>query len=278
MDFAVDILSDDLDSHAIEDHLIDRIDSYYMDGVSQETNHLAETYAKIVKRRKESVAFFSATPRGSGVALMRHALLRYFDLQGIDCSWWVPNPKPAVFRITKTNHNILQDVAKPEERFTADSQKVVDGGADVVVVDNQMPVLVSIAKSMDPDPPVLFRPHIQIRSDLIGNADSDVHAVWAWIWSHVQKADIFVAHPISKFVPAEVPLEKVAYMPATTDRIDELNKKLSDESTQGCLDDFNTMCRKEHSPLLEHPKRDYIVQVARFGSSKGFDDCLAAHA
>lgn len=28
MDFAVDFLSDDLDSHAIEDHLIDRIGSY----------------------------------------------------------------------------------------------------------------------------------------------------------------------------------------------------------------------------------------------------------
>ena len=59
----------------------------YMDGVSQETKHLAETYAKVVKDRNKSIAFFSATPRGGGVALMRHALLRYFDLQGVDCSW-----------------------------------------------------------------------------------------------------------------------------------------------------------------------------------------------
>lgn len=59
----------------------------YMDGVSQETKRLAETYAKTVKERNKSIAFFSATPRGGGVALMRHALLRYFDLQGVDCSW-----------------------------------------------------------------------------------------------------------------------------------------------------------------------------------------------
>jgi glycosyltransferase involved in cell wall biosynthesis len=214
----------------------------------------------------------------------------------------VPNPKPAVFRITKTNHNILQGVAKANERFTADSQKMVDdwgtdnakrfwtkdgcplaprskGGADVIVVDDpQMPVLVSIAKSLDPDRPVVFRSHIQMRSDLIAHADSEAHAVWAWIWSHVQKADVFVAHPISKFVPAEVPRERVAYMPATTDWIDGLNKKLSDDSTRGYLDDFNAMCRKENRPLLEYPKRDYIVQVARFDPSKGFDDCLAAYA
>lgn len=148
----------------------------------------------------------------------------------------------------------------------------------IVVDDPQMPVLVSIAKRLDPDRPVIFRSHIQMRSDLIEHADSETQKVWAWIWSHVHKADVFVAHPISKFVPAEVPRDKVAYMPATTDWIDGLNKKLSDESTRGYLDDFNTMRRKEHSPLLDYPKRDYIVQVARFDPSKGFDDCLAAYA
>jgi hypothetical protein len=58
-----------------------------MDGVSQETRRLAEAYAKVVDERNKSITFFSATPRGGGVALMRHSLLRYFDLQGVDCSW-----------------------------------------------------------------------------------------------------------------------------------------------------------------------------------------------
>jgi hypothetical protein len=59
----------------------------YMDNVSPETKRLTEMYANTVKERKKSMAFFSATPRGGGVALMRHALLRYFDLLGVDCSW-----------------------------------------------------------------------------------------------------------------------------------------------------------------------------------------------
>lgn len=215
---------------------------------------------------------------------------------------WVPSPKPAVFRITKSNHNILQGVSKAEEHFTTENQKLVDdwgaqnaerfwtkdgcplaprseAGADVIVVDDpQMPVLVSIAKRLDPERPVIFRSHIQMRSDLIQDQDSEAHKVWTWIWSHVQKADIFLAHPISKFVPAEVPREKVAYMPATTDWLDGLNKKLPEESIQCYLDDFNASCRKEHSTLLAFPEREYIVQVARFDPSKGFDDCLAAYA
>jgi glycosyltransferase involved in cell wall biosynthesis len=115
-------------------------------------------------------------------------------------------------------------------------------------------------------------------SDLIAKADSEAHAVWACIWSHVRKADVFVAQPISKFVPVEAPRDKVAYMPATNNWIDGLKKKLSDESTRGYLDDFNSMCRKEHCPLFDYSKRHYIVQVVRFDPSKGFDDCLAAYA
>lgn len=153
------------------------------------------------------------------------------------------------------------------------------GGADLVVVDDpQMPVLISIAKRLDPDRPVIFRSHIQIRSDLIQDQDSEAHAVWAWIWSHVEKANMFVAHPISKFVPAEVPKDKVAYMPATTDWIDGLNKPLSSEATRSYLDEFNSLCHKENRTSLAFPERDYIVQIARFDPSKGFDDCLAAYA
>lgn len=114
---------------------------------------------------------------------------------------------PAVFRITKINHNILQGFAKADERFTADSHKIVDtwgtdnakhfltedgcplaprseGGAGMIVVDDpQMPVLISIARSLDPDRPVIFRSHSQMRSDLIEDAESEAHKVWAWIWS-----------------------------------------------------------------------------------------------
>lgn len=45
--------------------------------------------AKSVKDKKLRIAFFSATPQGGGVALMRHALLRLFRLLGIQGQWYV---------------------------------------------------------------------------------------------------------------------------------------------------------------------------------------------
>lgn len=59
----------------------------YMADASKETKHVSEIYATIVKERKKSIAFFSATPRGGGVALMRHSLLRYFCLLEVSSSW-----------------------------------------------------------------------------------------------------------------------------------------------------------------------------------------------
>ena len=69
----------------------------------------------------------------------------------------MPKPKPGVFRITKTMHNILQGVAKPDVRISAEEKQVItdwiadnakrywlseggplrpvsEGGADVIMV------------------------------------------------------------------------------------------------------------------------------------------------
>ena len=41
-------------------------------------------------------------------------------------SRYVPNPSPAVFRTTKNNHNILQGVADPDLRLTAEAKAAFD--------------------------------------------------------------------------------------------------------------------------------------------------------
>ena len=46
-------------------------------------------YIKDVRDRKLRIAFFSATPQGGGVALMRHALLRFLQPQGVRIEWYV---------------------------------------------------------------------------------------------------------------------------------------------------------------------------------------------
>lgn len=46
-----------------------------------------EHYAEDLKNRGVKIAFFSATPQGGGVALMRHALLRLAHTLDVDIKW-----------------------------------------------------------------------------------------------------------------------------------------------------------------------------------------------
>lgn len=146
-----------------------------------------------------------------------------------------------MFRITKNNHNILQGVAAPDERLSLDNQKLLqawieentrrywsrpdgplrppsEGGADVLIIDDpQMPGLIPIAKEAAPDRPIIFRSHIQIRSDLVNQPGTPQAALWDYLWSQIKLADCFISHPVSAFVPGSVPPEIVGYMPASTD-------------------------------------------------------------
>lgn len=250
-------------------------------------------YAKSLKGKNVKIAFFNSTPQGGGVALMRHALIRFMRVVGVRCKWYVPRPKPEVFRITKTNHNILQGVAGPDDVLTVDSIEKLDewclenahrywtargrplasrakGGADVIVIDDpQMPMLVDIAKQHDPTRPVIFRSHIQVRADLANNPSTPTSTVWNWIWNHVQKCDVFISHPVCAFIPDNVTPSKVGFMPATTDWLDGLNKRLSGWDTGYYMHEFFLECHKREMFRLQYPERRYIVQVARFDPAKG---------
>jgi glycosyltransferase involved in cell wall biosynthesis len=274
----------------------------YRSSVNSTTWDAVTHYAQSVSQRRLKMAFFSATPQGGGVALMRHALVRFLRTLGVDCKWYVPRPRPEVFRITKTNHNILQGVADPEERLSKAQQQILDewvqtnvaqkwgkpggplaarqdGGADFIVVDDpQMPGLVSIAKEVDPGRPVVFRSHIQVRADLAHTKGTPTAEVWDWVWERVKQADVFVSHPVKAFVPSNVTFDKVAWLPATTDWLDGLNKELATYDSQHYIHDFNTACFQQQMPPLAYPARDYIAQIARFDPSKGIPDVLASYA
>ncbi|EER40472.1 trehalose synthase [Histoplasma capsulatum H143] len=198
-------------------------------------------YAEDLKKRKVKVAFFSATPQGGGVALMRHALVRFAEALGVDFKWYVPRPRPAVFRITKTNHNIFQGVSKPDERLTEENKAALtdwivgnakrywlgkggplcappEGGADIIVIDDpQMPGLIPLIKEVTPLRPVIYRSHIQMRSDLIADPTTPQAEAWNYFWDSIKCADLFISHPVASFVPHMVPPETVGYLPASTD-------------------------------------------------------------
>ena len=80
-----------------------------------------------------------------------------------------------------------------------------------------MPGLIPFIKELTPDRPVLYRSHIQIRSDLVAKEGTPQADIWRFLWNSIQHADMFISHPIPSFVPANVPREKVVYLPATTD-------------------------------------------------------------
>lgn len=44
-------------------------------------------YAQSLKDGNVKIAFFNSTPQGGGVALMRHALIRFLRTLEVDCSW-----------------------------------------------------------------------------------------------------------------------------------------------------------------------------------------------
>ncbi|KAG8764940.1 hypothetical protein FRC16_008215, partial [Serendipita sp. 398] len=83
--------------------IVDTIEDY-RSSVREPTWNAVLHYAKILREKKTKIAFFSSTPQGGGVALMRHALIRVMHLLGVDAKWYIPSPSPAVFRTTKNNH------------------------------------------------------------------------------------------------------------------------------------------------------------------------------
>ncbi|KAK7949186.1 trehalose-phosphatase [Apiospora aurea] len=251
-------------------------------------------YTKDLKDKKLRIGFFSSTPQGGGVALMRHALVRLSKILDVDLNWYVPKPRPGVFRSTKNMHNILQGVADPDQRLSKEEMNTItqwiqdnakrywlsEGGPlrpPRRVDDPQMPGIIPMIKELTPDRPVLYRSHIQIRSDLVAKEGSPQAEVWDFLWNNIKLADSFISHPIPEFVPYNVPHEIVGYMPATTDWLDGLNKPMNDWDSGYYGNQYNVQCNAHQMTKLEYPRRDYIVQIARFDPAKGIPTVIDAY-
>ncbi|OAG31843.1 hypothetical protein NEDG_00318 [Nematocida displodere] len=240
----------------------------------------------------QKVAFFSSTPQGGGVALMRHALVRFFQMLGTDASWYVCVPSPSVFAITKKKfHNILQGVAPPDVELTdedkskvekwltmnyeANWRSVIQQCSVVVLDDHQVSGLVPMIKRDNKNVKIIYRSHIQIRSELMKD-NTPIKRVWDYLWQSLKDVDYFVSHPIDTAVPEDVPKEKVIFQPAGTDTLDGLNKTLSESMNRYYQNVFNRVCIDNGETLVNFAN-PYIVQIARFDPSKGIPDLLDAY-
>ncbi|KIO06398.1 glycosyltransferase family 4 protein [Pisolithus tinctorius Marx 270] len=275
-------------------HLIDDLD-VYRKSVGERTWNAVIKLADEMREKKIKIGFFSSTPQGG---TMRHALIRFLSLLDVDAAWYVPNPSPSVFRTTKNNHNILQGVAAPDLRLTQEAKDQFDawilknglrwtaeggplapGGVDIAFIDDpQMPGLIPLIKKVRPDLPIIYRSHIEIRSDLVHQKGSPQEEVWEYLWKNIKQADLFISHPVSKFVPSDVPIEKLALLGAATDWLDGLNKHLNPWDSQYYMGEFRSLCVKEKMNELKWPARDYVVQVARFDPSKGIPNVIDSYA
>jgi hypothetical protein len=59
----------------------------YRETVHPNTYAATMYYANSLKQNGTKIAFFNSTPQGGGVALMRHALIRFLRLIEVNCQW-----------------------------------------------------------------------------------------------------------------------------------------------------------------------------------------------
>ncbi|KAL0082977.1 hypothetical protein J3Q64DRAFT_1750952 [Phycomyces blakesleeanus] len=276
-------------------HLVDLFD--YKQTVCAETWRVWEEISSEFKERNLRVSYFNSTPQGGGVALMRHALLRFLHLNGIKVHWYVSRPKPEVFDITKRKfHNVLQGVAHPDVCLTEEEKQIftdwsddnanrfwVDNkgpilNSDVIVIDDpQLSGIIPHIKKHAPNVRIIFRSHIEMRADLIREYPEGPQAeTWNFLWNFIQHADLFVSHPIKNFVPDVVPRRNVVQLPACTDPLDGLNKPLNGWCMAYYRGVFNRVC-VDQGAMEVNWHRPYIVQVARFDPSKGIPDVLESY-
>ncbi|MBI2611721.1 glycosyltransferase [Candidatus Gottesmanbacteria bacterium] len=236
------------------------------------------------------ISFISATPRGGGVAIMRHALLRLFSLLGVDSHWYVLEPRKEAFEITKEKfHNVLQHESKASlthsdiEVYKAWIQEnailfqSAFAKSDVIVIDDPQPAgLIPYIKKINPNAFCIYRSHIHMDTEHMFDRNSPSAATWEFLWQSIKDADLFVSHPVVSFVPPHVSFEKVVFMPATSDVFDGLNKPLLPSQRNYYLKLFDKYLLETGQTPIDR-SRPYLVQIARFDPAKGIPDVLESY-
>lgn len=99
--------------------------------------------------------------------------------------------------------------------------------------------------------------------------------MWEFLWNNIKQADIFITYPRSQYLPRNIPKAKVAYMPASTDPLDGLNKDISewDQGYYRAL--YNKECALSSMPQL--CTKRYIIQITRF-TAEDIDDTFKAYS
>lgn len=284
-----------------EVHILSKITArdYGAVGSNEDVAVLRAYAAALVGKR---IIFINATYEGGGVAIMRAPLIALLRSVGVDAHWYVLKPDEKAFLVTKRKfHNVLQNVAGPGVELTEEDKTVYEAwtkenvealagpisAADVIVIDDWQPSgLIPYIKGfggrpgLNPGAKIIFRDHIQTEGKLMSTPGTAQHKTWDYIWNHNQvcKSDIFVVHPKNEFVPPDVADQKVAFVPAASDPVDDLNRPLNEDESRAGLAFINQQLAENENQSALSDIRPYIALVARFDPSKGMPNAMAAYA
>lgn len=252
----------------------------------------------VINKKGKSIVFFNSTPQGGGVAIIRHSTIRLMQLLDVNAYWFVMKPNPNVFEITKKKihnvlHGITNDIPTPDEfqlwytwcknnfdRYW--SKDDVIASADVIVIDDPQPCgMIPLLRKLNPKSKIVYRSHIELRKDLIDNVNTPQHKLFKYLFdNYISLCDIFVSHPLSTFIPDMVIARqdsiRITLMPAITDPLDGLNKKLDLYSILYYQHLFNLILFEQTGENMDFSNR-YFVQISRFDPSKGQDDLIDAY-
>lgn len=263
----------------------------YKQIADQKAWKLLQQQIKAFIMHQRPILFINATPQGGGVALMRHALLRLYRELNVPAHWHIMQPNSDVFEITKRKfHNVLQGVAPEETQLTDHDvdvylswisenaqklQEVIKQVAVVIIDDPQPAGLIPHIRKLNKEAKIIYRSHIHLDRDLLAQEGTPAYRTWQFLWQFIKQADVFVSHPVPAFIPYEAS-EMAVTMPATTDRLDGLNKELTDSQMKYYLTLFNKILLEHDQTPLEET-RPYIIQIARFDPSKGISDVIESY-
>ena len=86
---------------------------------------------------------------------------------------------------------------------------------------------------------------------------------------------MFITYPLQTFLPRDIPRSKVAYMPASTDWLDALNKDIRQWDRNYYRGLYNKECVLSAMPQLTTKK--YIIQITRF-DVEDIDNTIKSYA
>jgi glycosyltransferase involved in cell wall biosynthesis len=266
----------------------------------RDMDYLKRTVGRLNGLRVEEA---NPTANGGGVQMILTDQVNLLSKLGLDIHWRLMYPDPKTFLETKKWHNTTQAVANPtleeiEAGFPTYEQWIDMNywligehlnQADIVTIHDPQP------HGLIPyiDKPVVWRSHIQNRTDLIATPGSPQERIWDYLWSgKVDQARAHVFHPVDEFVPHNVPAESVLHAPATFDPFDDLNRlNLTGAEKQKGRDFIDEQLETSFMrKLAEAPAEDDWSQsrvdwerpimslIARFDPSKGMPPTLIAYA